>query len=187
MVRLLDRFQNVSNVADIPCITTYIILSRSTSWIGKSIQGVQRLWQYLRGDRDTDHIPNHADIVRFMRAIGALEKGVKMNPVANHFKHPADYFIIRIKADDTELMKIWHFALNQVGARYAYLDLVKHFVNTITGKWEGKQPKRVKWTCYWLMGEAVNKGLNRVIFPNPRSLSPYEFCEIIDERKDIFY
>jgi len=186
-MRTLDRFQKVTNIEDLPVDNqVYIVLSRSNSFIGKAIQGFQRLYQWLRGDKDTDHIPNHADIALKGIAIGALERGVYPHPFEQHFKHPATYFIIRINATQQQLDKMWNFAFSQKGVNYAYFDLLKHAWKTITGWWTGKKPKRAKWTCYWLMMEAVNKGMGEEIFKNPRSMSPYEACRIIDKRKDIF-
>ena len=186
-MRTLDRFQKVTEISDLPVDNqVYIVLSRSNSFIGKAIQGFQRLYQWLRGDKDTDHIPNHADVIRAGLAIGALEKGVDAHRFKQHFKHPATYFVIKINATEKQKTNIWWFAYDQIGVDYAYFDLIKHAWNTLTGKWKGKAPKRAKWTCYWLMMEAVNYGMKEEVFKTPRSMSPYEACRIIDERKDIF-
>lgn len=192
-MRLLSHFQKVNSVDQIPTKGTFFVLTRSTTFLGRAIQGFMRLAQWLHITKDTDHIPNHADIVCNGRAIGALEKGVACNSVKKHFKQKegTEYFIINISANKLELRWMWMFAVSEVGKPYKYFDLIEHIKQVFTRFWYGEDSDdyivRDKWTCYSLVASCYEYAIDKTVFTNLSGISPYEFCKIIDEREDLFY
>lgn len=188
--RLLDRFVKVNSVDQIPKQGTFFVLSRSTTFIGKSIQGFMRMLQWLHITKDTDHIPNHADIVSYGQAIGALEKGVEKHPVEKHFKSKkgTEYFIINIEATKAQKNQMWKFALEQVGKPYRYFDLWIHIKQVVTRVWYGKDEDiiRDKWTCYSLVASSYEYVMQTDLFKDTIGITPYDFCKIVDEKQELF-
>ena len=192
-MRTLDRFQKVNSVDQIPTTGTFFVLTRSTTFLGKAIQGFMRLLQWLHITKDTDHIPNHADIVCDGFAIGALEKGVKMNTINKHFKQKegTEYFIINMHSNADDLKAMWRFAMGQVGKPYKYFDLFEHIKQVVSKVWYGENSdsyiEREKWTCYSLIASCYEYVSIYEVFKNLAGISPYDFCKVVDEREDLFY
>jgi len=161
----------------------HIVLTRSrTGFIGKSIQGFMRLWQWTRGSRNTRHIPNHADAIQDNYAIGALIFGVDGNDLDSHFSGSAEFFVIKPIFDEIERFRFWYFLQQQEGEKYAYWDLMKYAWKSfvIWAKWKKEPLDREKWTCFSLIASALNYAYKKEIFPKPYRISPVEFIDIIE-------
>ena len=187
--RLLNRFERVTDYRDIPTDGTFVVLTKSKTFLGKAIQGFQRLHQWRRGIRDTELIPNHADGVKNGYGIGALSLGVQLRPFASHFGNKeAQYYIVRPQFNEEQEEKFWQFMIEQVAEPYRYTDLFRYIVRSFKIRWPGKEEEldRDKWTCYTLVASALNYAYDEVIFPNPYQISPYECAVIFDKRKDLF-
>lgn len=191
-MRLLNRFEKVNNITDIPIDEFFFVLTRSTTFLGKAIQGFMRLAQWLHITKDTHHVPNHGDIVYRGMAIGALEKGVEINSVQKHFKTKpgTEYFIVRMNLTEDEKIRLWNFATKQVGEPYKYFDLLRHIKKVFTRVWSGKQEEldRDAWTCISLLASAYQAATGLDIFGDDlEGITPYEFSVIIDKETTLFY
>jgi hypothetical protein len=212
--RLLERFERVYNISDIPRTGTFFVLTMSNSFLGKSIQGFMRLIQYLHFTNDTQRIPNHCDVVSEGVAIGALADGVKKHYIADHFNKKAEYFyIIRPVQIDFKTFKkswpqareqtlwntnihesVWEFASAQEGEGYKYFDILWHAIKTVTLKWLGEKEvkesdmkyDRDKWTCYSLGASSYNYAVNDNFFPDPIEITPLAVCQIVHDHPNLF-
>lgn len=183
-MRTLSKFRFVRDKKDLPTEGLYIILTQSESgFLGKAIQGFMRLWQWRRGDKDTDLIPNHADGLKDGYAIGALALGVDGNDIKSHFSGNAKFYIIEPVFKDKEADRFWDFMLEQQKESYKYLDILKYAWMTVTKKWlgKGKALDRKKWTCYSLVASAYNYAIEKDYFKDPYKITPYEVCVLMDQ------
>lgn len=189
-MRTLAKFETVDHWSFIPDTGTFVVLTQSKSgFLGKAIQGFMRLWQWVRGERDTDLIPNHADGVFDGYAVGALMFGVDGNYLYNHFSGNAKFYIIRPNFSLEQELMFKSFLSEQEGEEYAYLDIIKYAVNTVLIKlrWKKEPQDRVKWTCFSLVASALNYSFGKEIFPNPWKITPYEVCKIMDDNYGVLF
>jgi len=186
---VLKNYKIVDDYRLLPTEGTYIVLTRSQSFLARAIQGFQRLFQWTKGEKETELSPNHADIVRDGYAIGALKFGVDGNDFQDHYADDkkAVYYVIRPMMTKRQEAKLWGFMKAQVHERYAYLDLLKYAFNSLLHKWFGRPEPldRKKWTCYSLVASALNYGWDEEMFPDPYKISPIEVVDIIDFYHDI--
>jgi hypothetical protein len=122
-------------------------------------------------------------------AWGALEKGVEKNLYSDHFKKAGDYFIVHILANEREINRMVNFATRQEGKPYRYFDLLRYIWKVISKVWKGKDEKleRDKWTCYSLGATIYEAGTGYGIFGSDlESITPYEFCKVVNEAPDLF-
>ena len=181
---VLKNYIQVDDYRSLPTEGTYIVLTRSKSFLARAIQGFQRLFQWTLGEKETELSPNHADIINDGYAIGALKFGVDGNDFKGHYADDkgAVYFVISPMMNDYQKERLWSFMRDQEHERYAYLDLLKYAFNSLLHKWFGrKEPlDRKKWTCYSLVASAINYAFEEDIFDYPYKISPIEFVDIVD-------
>jgi hypothetical protein len=184
---LLSQYKKVHSYKDLPTTGTYVIVTRSQKFISKAIQGFMRLFQWTRGSRNTHLSPNHADGAHNGYAIGALSRGVRRNSFDKHFQHdkPVDLWVLSPLFTKNQEKRFWLFLVAQEGEKYAYFDLVKYILRSLTFGWLGKEEPldRDKWTCFSLVASALNFAWDSDVYPNPQYISPYEFCVITDSLK----
>jgi len=182
---VLKTFQSTETWKDIPKNGLFIVLTRSQSFLAKTIQGFQRLFQWTSGEHHTELSPNHADMVKDGYAIGALKFGIDGNDFEDHYsddKNPY-YYIIKPILTKRQNAKAWGFVKAQVHEGYAYFDiLIKYPIMSLIHKWfGGKKPlDRKRWTCFSLIASALNYAWGEEVFPDPYKISPIEFVDIVD-------
>lgn len=186
-MKALDKFLKVEDKSQLPTEGLFIILTKSDSFLARAIQGFMRLFQWTSGIKDTDLVPNHADGLNNGYGIGALALGVDGNDISSHFSNYAKFYVIKPILTKKQEDRFWKFMLDQQKERYAYFDLIKYAVLSLTHKWFGKPHEldRKKWTCYSLVASAYNYAVQEDFFEDPYKITPYEVCVILGNNFDI--
>lgn len=188
---MLNNYRKTTDYNDLPQAGTYIILTKSKSFLAKAIQGFMRLFQWTSGSRNTKVIPNHADGLFNGYAIGALKFGVDGNDIPSHYKKNIDpvYYIIKPLMTPDEDNVFGLFMRIQQKEKYKYIDLLWYAILSWWHKWFGKPEKldRKKWTCYSLVASGLNYAWGKEVFPHPYRITPYEFCKIVEDNYKVLF
>jgi hypothetical protein len=189
-MRTLSRIRKVTNVADIPRTGAYFILSLSQMFLGKSIQGFMRLFQWLWVSRDTDHIPNHGALLINGVVYEALGQGIVRHSIEESCNKPGTvYYLVEIIATEKEINDMLIFADLQRGENYRKFDVLRYIVLILLWFWPGKKEglDRNKWTCYSFIASAYEFAMKNGIFGKKLwRVTPYEVCRVIDKETTLF-